>query len=116
MDKVSQGDSPPQAPSARAPEQIRFTGRGGEYFGIWIVNLLLTIVTLGIYSPWAKVRRLQYFYRHTELAGSGFDFHGSPIKILIGRLIALALLLAYTFSCRLPSPLLLFVLLLSPLS
>ena len=66
-------------------EQLHFTGRGGEYFGVWIVNLLLTIVTLGIYSPWAKVRRLQYFYRHTEVAGSSFDFHGSPIRILIGQ-------------------------------
>ena len=68
---------------------MHFTGSGAGYFGIWIVNLLLTIVTLGIYSAWAKVRRLQYFYRHTELAGSSFDFHGSPARILIGRVIAL---------------------------
>jgi uncharacterized membrane protein YjgN (DUF898 family) len=103
MDKASQSDSPPQAPSARGPEQLRFTGSGGEYFGIWIVNLLLTIVTLGIYSPWAKVRRLQYFYRHSELAGSGFDFHGSPIRILIGRVLALVMLIAYNYSIRLHS-------------
>ena len=63
-------ESPLQSPSVRAPEQLRFTGSGAEYFGIWIVNLLLTIITLGIYSAWAKVRRLQYFYRHTEVAGS----------------------------------------------
>src|SRR5437867_1956442 len=86
-------------------EQLHFTGSGAEYFGIWIVNLLLTIVTLGIYSAWAKVRRLQYFYRHTEMAGSSFDFHGSPGRILIGRVIALAMLIAYTYSVRLPSPL-----------
>ena len=111
MDKVSQSDPSPQAPSARAPEPLRFTGRGGEYFGIWIVNLLLTIVTLGIYSPWAKVRRLQYFYRHTELAGSGFDFHGSPIRILIGRVLALVMLIAYNYSIRLHSLLTLVILL-----
>src|SRR6266481_3899854 len=86
-------------------EQLHFTGRGGEYFGVWIVNLLLTIVTLGIYSPWAKVRRLQYFYRHTEVAGSSFDFHGSPTRILIGRVIALGMLIAYNLSVRLRSPL-----------
>jgi uncharacterized membrane protein YjgN (DUF898 family) len=95
--------------SVRPPEPVRFTGSGAEYFGIWIVNLLLTVVTLGIYSAWAKVRRLQYFYRHTELAGSSFDFHGSPIKILIGRVIALVMLLAYNYSVRLHSPLTLFV-------
>jgi uncharacterized membrane protein YjgN (DUF898 family) len=65
-----------------------FTGKGSEYFGIWIVNVLLSIVTLGIYSAWAKVRRLQYFHRHTQVAGSSFDFHGKPWDILKGRLIA----------------------------
>ncbi len=80
-----------------------------EYFGIWIVNLLLTIVTLGIYSAWAKVRRLKYFYRHTELAGSSFDFHGNPIRILIGRVLALAMLIGYNMSIRLHSPLTLLV-------
>ncbi len=79
MDKISATESLSPAPSTRPPEQLHFTGTGAGYFGIWIVNLLLTIVTLGIYSAWAKVRRLQYFYRHTEIAGSSFDFHGSPI-------------------------------------
>jgi uncharacterized membrane protein YjgN (DUF898 family) len=86
-----------------APAPVTFTGTGAEYFGIWIINLLLTILTLGIYSSWAKVRRLQYFYRHTEVAGSTFDFHGNPVKIFIGRLIALALLIAYNLSVRLHS-------------
>jgi len=44
------------------------------------------------------VRRLQYFYRHAELAGSSFDFRGSPIRILIGRVIALGMLIAYNYS------------------
>src|SRR4029077_11962324 len=103
MDNASASGSAPQASSPRAPEQLRFNGRGAEYFGIWIVNLLLTIVTLGIYSAWAKVRRLQYFYRHTELAASSFDFHGSPIKILIGRVIALGMVIAYNYSVHLHS-------------
>ncbi len=102
MENSAQSASPPQPPP-HAPQPLHFNGNGAEYFGIWIVNLLLTIVTLGIYSAWAKVRRLQYFYRHTELAGSSFDFHGSPIRILIGRLIALAMLIAYNVSVRLQS-------------
>jgi uncharacterized membrane protein YjgN (DUF898 family) len=109
MDNVSGIDSTQQSSAARSPEQFKFTGNGAEYFGIWIVNLLLTIVTLGIYSAWAKVRRLQYFYRHTELATSSFDFHGSPIKILIGRVIALLMLITYNFSVRLHSPLTILV-------
>ena len=76
-------------------QRFEFTGKGWEYFRIWIVNLLLTILTLGIYSAWAKVRRLQYFYRNTRLADASFDYHGTPKAILKGRIIALGLLIAY---------------------
>ncbi len=74
---------------------LEFTGRGGEYFGIWIVNILLTIVTLGIYSAWATVRNNQYFSGNTRLEDSSFQYLASPITILKGRLIALAVLVAY---------------------
>ncbi len=70
-----------------------FSGKGSEYFSIWIVNIALTIVTLGIYSAWAKVRKMQYLYRNTSLAGSSFDYHGNPIAILKGRLIAFGALI-----------------------
>jgi len=80
-----------------AQHDFRFYGSGGEFFGIWIVNLLLTVLTLGIYSAWATVRTRKYFYRNTELAGSRLDFHGSPISILVGRIIALALFGLYSF-------------------
>lgn len=88
----------PATVAARTDYPVRFVGTGSEYFRIWIVNLLLTIVTFGIYSAWAKVRRLKYMYRNTQIAGSSFDYHGSPIAILKGRLIALVLLIAYNFS------------------
>lgn len=87
-------------PEVRRPEAVRvsFTGAGAEYFRIWIVNLALTVATLGIYSAWAKVRRLQYFYRNTRLAGSSFDYHGEPIAILKGRIVGVALFSLYTFA------------------
>ena len=81
--------------STNIAESFQFSGKGSEYFRIWIVNLALTLITLGIYSAWAKVRRLQYFYRHTSLGGSSFDYHGDPKAILKGRIIAVALLLIY---------------------
>ncbi|WP_075259177.1 YjgN family protein [Herbaspirillum camelliae] len=80
------------------PEAFSFSGRGGEYFRIWIVNLLLSIVTLGIYSAWAKVRRLRYFYDNTSVAGGSFDYHGNPIAILKGRIIAVVLLAVYNLA------------------
>ena len=66
---------------------ITFTGSGSEYFRIWIVNLLLTIVTLGLYYPWAKVRRLRYFYGNTLVGGHALDFHGEPKRMLRGFLL-----------------------------
>ena len=77
-------------------ETLVFTGRAREYFRVWIVNLFLTIVTLGLYSAWAKVRKKRYLHGHTWLAGSNFDYHGDPWAILRGRLVALAAFLAYT--------------------
>lgn len=64
-----------------------FRGQAGEYFGIWIVNILLTIVTLGIYSAWAKVRRNRYFYGNSFVDGHSFDYHARGSQILIGRAI-----------------------------
>ena len=71
--------------------RFRFHGRAMEYFGIWIVNIVLTIATLSFYAPWAKVRRLRYFYHNTEFFHRFFDFTGVPTKILVGRIVALSI-------------------------
>lgn len=76
--------------------RLEFTGSGGDYFRLWIANTLLTLLTLGIYSAWAKVRKMRWFAQHTRLLGDGFDFHAEPRRILAGRVLALALLLAYS--------------------
>jgi uncharacterized membrane protein YjgN (DUF898 family) len=78
---------------ARHP--IDFRGNASEYFGIWIVNVVLTILTLGIYSAWAKVRRKRYFYGNTFLDGHSFEYHARPIRILQGRLIAVAIIVVF---------------------
>lgn len=72
-----------------------FSGKSGEYFKIWLSNLLLTLVTLGIYSAWATVRRRRYFYQNTEIAGENFAYHARPLQILIGRLILVAALIVF---------------------
>lgn len=82
-------------------ERFEFVGTGGEYFRIWIVNLFLTVLTLGIYSAWAKVRREQYFHRNLLLDASGFNYHGRPSAILVGRILALLLLGWLSWSQRL---------------
>ncbi|RLJ41361.1 uncharacterized membrane protein YjgN (DUF898 family) [Litoreibacter meonggei] len=72
-----------------------FTGNAKEWFGIWIVNLLLSIVTIGIYSAWAKVRAKKYFYNHTYVEGRNFDYHATGKQILIGRLIVIAAVIVF---------------------
>lgn len=80
--------APPQV-TARLP--LQFRGTAGEYFRIWIVNLLLTVATLGIYSAWAKVRTHRYLYGSTWLDGRSFEYTARPLAILKGRLIAVVL-------------------------
>ena len=108
--------SPPPGPS-RHP--VEFTGRAGEYFGIWIVNVVLSVLTLGIYSAWAKVRTQRWFYGHTRIAGSPFEYLAEPIAILKGRLVAYAFTIVLGLSAHfqllaLYIPLLMLLLLLLP--
>jgi uncharacterized membrane protein YjgN (DUF898 family) len=77
---------------------VEFRGRGAEYFRIWIVNIALSVITLGIFSAWAKVRAQRYFYGNTFLDGHSFEYHASAWRILIGRAIALTLFLGYSLS------------------
>ncbi|MFA7274301.1 MAG: DUF898 family protein [Crocinitomicaceae bacterium] len=72
---------------------FKFIGNGKEFFSIFIVNWLLTVVTLGIYYPWAKANRLQYIYGNTELEKNRFKFSGTGKEMFKGMLIAIAGLL-----------------------
>ena len=78
-----------------------FTGSAREYFQVWIVNLFFTLVTLGIYSAWAKVRKKRYFYGSTRFDGDSFDYFGSPRAILKGRIVAFVVFAAYAITADL---------------
>lgn len=91
---------------------FEFQGRALEFFRIWIVNVVLTVVTLGIYAAWAKVRTRRYFYGNTLLDGKPFDFTGNPVAILKGNLIFGGLFIIYVVSGSLFPPLALAVIVL----
>ena len=57
--------------------RVSFAGSGGDYCRLWLANLLLTLLTFGIYTPWARRRRIQYFYRNTLVGADPLDFVGS---------------------------------------
>lgn len=92
--------APPPAEPAPRPEPrtagFVFTGTAGAYFRIWIVNICLSLVTLGIYSAWAKVRTGKYLRAHTSLDGMPFGYDADPLAILRGRIVAAVLLGAWT--------------------
>ena len=86
----------PQAEPLPPPQRhgLEFTGTAREFFGIWFVNLVLSVLTLGIYSAWAKVRTERYFYANTHFAGASFEYLAQPLAILKGRLVAYAVAIA----------------------
>jgi len=112
-DRAAQTDSTSSEPTAPSPEvtsapatrkqsaprpvNFVFSGTGKEYFGIWIVNTLLKIVTLSLYTPWARVRKRRYFYGCTRLDGVNFDYLADPIALLKGWILASVLFLLYFF-------------------
>jgi uncharacterized membrane protein YjgN (DUF898 family) len=86
------GDStPPRGPSSNDGDHhydAHFEGTGEKFFEIAVVNWVLTMLTLGLYAAWAKVRTYRYFYGSTHLAGEPFRFTGKPTSLFKGILIA----------------------------
>lgn len=104
MTSQSLTDTPVTSQSSLRPIPVAFNGRGGEYFGIWIVNIALTVLTLGIYSAWAKVRNKRYFYGNTDVAGASFEYLATGGQILKGRLIAVAVFVVFSMISSFISP------------
>lgn len=93
----------PPAAAAEAGEgakdlRFRFDGTTLDYYSVFVVNVLLSVVTIGVYTAWAKVRNRRYFYGNTLLGGHSFEFDARPAAILISRLIIVAVLLFASLS------------------
>jgi uncharacterized membrane protein YjgN (DUF898 family) len=89
--QVGARDEPQELP-------LEFRGSVREYFNIWIVNLCLTLLTLGVFSAWAKVRKKRYFYSIITIDDTPFQYLAEPLPILKGRIIAVVLFTVYWFS------------------
>jgi len=100
---VSAIPPPAQVPDAAQPLRIlafAFTGSARDYFGIWIVNTLLKMLTCGIYSAWAKVRNRRFFYGSTTLNDHPFEYLADPMALFKGWLIAAAAFILYAIGSR----------------
>ncbi|HEX4504250.1 MAG TPA: DUF898 family protein, partial [Alphaproteobacteria bacterium] len=73
-------DTPP-------PQTIAFRGPLAAFIGVVIINLLLTIVTLGIYRFWAKTRIRHFLWEHTSFAGEPLEYRGKGIELLVGAIL-----------------------------
>lgn len=74
-----------------AVARFTYDGRIGELYVIFIKNILLTIVTLGIYRFWGKTRVRRYLWSHTALFGDRFEYTGTGWELFKGFLVALLL-------------------------
>jgi uncharacterized membrane protein YjgN (DUF898 family) len=76
---AAHGDQPRRA--------FEWTGRWQEFLPIALTNLLLTIVTLGIYRFWAKARERQYFWSRTRFLDDQLEWTGTGKEMFLGFLI-----------------------------
>jgi uncharacterized membrane protein YjgN (DUF898 family) len=85
-----QGSSPliPTPSIASKIHRFKFHGTGEALFGIFILNLLKTILTLGVYYFWAKVKTRQFVWGQTEFSGDRFGYHGTGLELCLGWLKA----------------------------
>ena len=81
-----------------------FRGKGSEFFGVVVINWLLTVITLGLYYPWAKERTLKYLYANTYLENDRFQFSGTGKEMFVGFIkvfgMFLFLYLAFLFAAQ----------------
>src|SRR4051812_25977996 len=82
------------------PFDLEFSGSGFEFFRVWIVNLLLNIVTLGFYTPFARRRTAQYFYSHTLVGGSPLEFTAQQRKMVLGFLLLVLIYVAFKLAAE----------------
>lgn len=78
----------PPGPSSATLRRPTFHGTGGTLLGIHVVNMLLTLVTVGFYYFWAKTKVRRYLSGQTEIEGDRFAYHGTARELLLGTLKA----------------------------
>ncbi|HXH31513.1 MAG TPA: DUF898 family protein [Bacteriovoracaceae bacterium] len=90
-------NSVPAPAAARPTEPVRFSYRGEalEMLVLLLKNMFLTILTLGIYVPYAKTNLRKHIWSSTYLGKYSFQFFGNARELLKGYSKLLLILLAY---------------------
>lgn len=74
---------------------IEFTGNWREYLPIAVTNVLLMIVTLGIYRFWATARQRRYLWSRTHVIDDHLEWSGTGKEMFLGFLIVVAVLIPF---------------------
>ncbi|WP_414471791.1 DUF898 family protein [Microvirga sp. M2] len=80
----------PHAPSQATP--MSFSGRGGEFLKMLVAGSLFQIPTFGFYRFWLTTKLRRHLWANTQIDGESFEYTGTGKELLIGFLIALAIL------------------------
>jgi len=70
--------------TARRRHLAAYLGTGQSLFALVFKNLLITLVTLGVYLPWARTARRRYVFENTDFDGHRFRYHGTGREMLVG--------------------------------
>jgi uncharacterized membrane protein YjgN (DUF898 family) len=79
-------------PPAKPTGPVRFTGDAKAFWRLLLRGALLLAVTLGIYRFWLATDVRRFLWSHTEVAGENLEYNGTTAELLIGFLIAIAIL------------------------
>jgi uncharacterized membrane protein YjgN (DUF898 family) len=72
------------APASTETRRLNFHGSAAALAGLAVTNVLLILLTLGVYYFWAKTRMRRYVLGETELEGDRFAYHGTGRELLVG--------------------------------
>jgi uncharacterized membrane protein YjgN (DUF898 family) len=80
---------------------LAYRGEGSDLFTVMLKNLFLTLITLGIYTPWARTARRAYLWKQVEVGGDRLDYTGTGKELFFGYLKVAGCYLAFALLSRL---------------
>jgi len=80
-------------PGTAASGGVRFLGNARVYWRLLMRGAALLMVTLGIYRFWLTTDVRRFLWANTEVAGESLEYTGTPLELLLGFLIAIAILI-----------------------
>jgi uncharacterized membrane protein YjgN (DUF898 family) len=78
--------------SVPGTQAVRFVGAPHAYWRLLFRGAALLAVTLGIYRFWFATDMRRFLWSNTEIAGETLEYSGTATELLIGFLIAIAVL------------------------